>query len=385
MRMMSERKKEENAIVEAAKALLRQNHRTVAGYTFTIPSPYEYRHQWLWDSCFHAIVLRHFDTAAAEKELISLMASQHKSGMVPHESKYTLFGTELPYTSRITQPPLIARAVLDVYSKSRNKKFLMDIFPRLQLYQSWLEEKREVSDVLKVIDSNESGEDNSVLWDDEFTIPTHMTYLRWLTTYVPFVPQKAAIKSVKSTVIYVDALHCMAEMAKTLGMKEYSSYYKEKSEAVAAAMAAVFKLKDGLYYSRTNKNRPILYKTNSLFAPMFAGIVTKSEAKKLVEEHLLNEKEFWTEFAIPTVAISEPKFSAKGYWRGPMWVNINWMLYRGLLRYGFKDVARQLLQKTIAAVKKSGFREYYNPLTGEGLGARQFGWSTLVADMILKK
>ncbi|MEK6837220.1 MAG: trehalase family glycosidase, partial [Nanoarchaeota archaeon] len=295
-----------------------------------------------------------------------------------------LFGMSLPYTSRITQPPLIARAVLDVYSKSRNRKFLIDVFPRLQLYHKWLEDRREVNGVLKVVDSNESGEDNSVLWDDELTIPLHKTYLRWLTTYVPFFPQKAAIKSVKATAIYADALHCMAEMAMVLGMKQYSNHYKEKSEAVAAAMTAVFKQKDGLYYSRTNKDKPIPYKTNSLFAPMFAGVLSKAEAKKLVGEHLLNEKEFWTPFPIPTVAISEPKFSAKGYWRGPMWININWMLHRALLRYGFKAVAAELLEKNIAAVRKSGFREYYNPLTGEGLGAKQFGWSTLIMDMMLK-
>lgn len=381
---MRKQKEGTNAIISAAEELLQKNRRTVSGNTFTIPSPYEYRHQWLWDSCFHAIVLRHFDIKAAEKELTSLMASQHKSGMVPHESKYTLLGIELPYTSRITQPPFIARAALDVYSKSRNKKFLKGIFPKLQLYQRWLEDKREAKDVLRVIDSNESGEDNSVLWDDEFAIPIHRSYLRWLTTYVPLMPQKAAIKSVKSTAIYADSLACMAEMAKILGMKERSSHYKEKSEAVAAAMAADFKLKDGLYYSRTNKDKPILYKTNSLFAPLFAGIVSKKEAKELVEEHLLNEKEFWTRYPIPTVAISEPKFSPKGYWRGPMWININWMLHRGLLRYGFKAVADELLEKTIAAVEKSGFREYYNPFTGDGLGAKQFGWSTLVADMILK-
>lgn len=382
---MKKQEKGTSAIITAAKELLQKNRRTVAGHTFTIPSPHEYRHQWLWDSCFHAIVLRHFDTKAAEKELISLMASQHKSGMVPHESKYLLLGMEMPYTSRITQPPLIARATLDVYKKSRDKGFLKTIFPHLQLYHTWLEEKREESGVLKVIDSNESGEDNSVIWDDEYHFPIHMTYLRWLTAYLPLVPQKAAIKSVKSTAIYADALESMAEIAKILGMKKYSSYYKEKSEAVAAAMTAVFKLKDDLYYSRTNKDKPILYKTNSLFAPMFAGIVSKKEAKELVEEHLLNEKEFWTLFPIPTVAVSEPKFNPTGYWRGPMWPNINWLLYRGLLRYGFKDVAAELLEKTIAAIKKSGFREYYNPLTGEGLGAKDFTWGTLILDMILQE
>ena len=378
-----EKEAELRSIVEAAKKLLRQNRRTVSGNTFTIPSPHEYRHQWLWDSCFHAIVLRHFDAAAAEKELISLMASQRKNGMVPHESKYALLGIELPYTSRITQPALIARAALEVYEKSGNRAFLAAIFPKLQFYHRWLEVKRETEEnVLKVVAPDESGEDNSVLWDDEYLLPIHLTYIRWLTTYVPFYPQLAAISSVKATAIYADALDCMAQLAAALGEKRLSRSYKDKNKAVVAAMAKTFRQKDGIYYSQTHRCKPILYKANSIFSPMFAGALSKKEAKSLVEEHLLNKKEFWTEYPVPSVAINEPKFSARGYWRGPTWVNINWIIYRGLLRYGLKDVAGMLLQKTTAVIKKSGFREYYNPLTGDGLGAKDFGWSTLIVDMI---
>ncbi|MBI2549916.1 hypothetical protein HYV83_01925 [Candidatus Woesearchaeota archaeon] len=376
---------DEKMVIEDAKRLLIQNRKTVGSWTFTVPSPHEYRHQWLWDSCFHAIALRHFDTAAAEKELLSLVASQHRNGMVPHESKYVLFGIKLPYTSRITQPPLIARAALDVYKKSRNKDFLRQIFPKLQLYHKWLEEEREIGNVLKVVDSNESGEDNSVIWDDEFTVPVHKTYLRWFTTYMPGFPQLAMIKSVKATAIYADALESMAGLARILGNKSLSSHYSEKHSKVVAAMKEAFKQKDRTYCSLTHNGKPIPYRTNSMFSPLFAAAITKKEAKSLVEGHLLNEREFWTPYPIPTVAISEKKFSAKGYWRGPMWINVNWIIYRGLLRYGFKDVAEQLLQKTIAAIKKSGFREYYNPLTGEGLGAKDFSWSALVMDMILQK
>ena len=381
-KLQSKKDSETAAIIKAAKELLRQNRRTVGGRTFTIPSRHEYRHQWMWDSCFHAIVLKHFDVEAAEKELESLMASQRKDGMVPHESKYFILGMRLPFTSRITQPPLVARAALEVYQKSRNKAFIAGIFPQLQLYHKWLELRREDGNVLKVIDSNESGEDNSVLWDDEYILPIHLTYARWLTTYVPLYPQLSAVRSVKSTAIYADALDCMAQLADVLQNKELSSYYRNKSKAVIAAMPKAFKYKDGLYYSLTHHGRRILYKTNSLFSPMFAGAISKKEATELVEDHLLNEKEFWTAYPIPTVAISEKKFSARGYWRGPAWVNINWLVHRGLLRYGFKSVAEELLQKTIAVIKKSGFREYYNPLTGDGLGAKDFGWSTLVVDMM---
>ncbi len=374
----------EATIVAAAKELLRKNRKTVSGYTFTIPSPYEYRHQWLWDSCFHAIVLRHFDTRAAEGELRSLVAAQRSNGMIPHEGKYNLFGHLLPFTSRITQPPFIARAVLDVYSKSLNMAFLAGVFSRLQQYNSWLEDKREINNVLKVVNPNESGEDNSVLWDKELPLPLHRAY-GWLSAYLPLLPQLLVVKSVTATSIYADSLESMARIARILGKKELSASYSKKHAVVVAAVTKMFKKEDGFYLSKTMTDKWLKYKTHSVFSPMFCGAVSKAEAKKLVDEHLLNEKEFWTPYAIPTVAVNERKFSAKGYWRGPMWMNINWMLHRGLTRYGLKAVAAELLEKTIAAVRKSGFREYYNPITGEGLGAKQFGWSTLVADMILEK
>ncbi|MBI2144864.1 hypothetical protein HYU18_00920 [Candidatus Woesearchaeota archaeon] len=377
---------EKEAIAEAAKKLLLANRRTVAGHTFTIPSPYEYRHQWLWDSCFHAIVLRHFDINAAEGELKSLLASQHRDGMIPHESKYSLFGTLLPFTSRVTQPPFAARAAWDVYSKGKNKEFLKEIFPKLEAYHNWLRKHREEGNVLKVVESDESGEDNSVLWDDIYKIPIHkFTYLRWFATYVPMFPQWAIIKSAKATSIYADAVDCMAQISRAVGQLKAARAYDKRKRAITAAMRKLFRAEDGLLYSTTMRNKHITYKTNSIFAPLFSGTFTRKEAKTCVEDHLVNEKEFWTPYAIPTVSISERKFSAGGYWRGPMWININWMLHRGLLRYGFKTVAAELLEKTVAAVKKSGFREYYNPITGAGIGAKQFGWSTLVADMILDK
>jgi hypothetical protein len=31
---------------------------------------------------------------------------------------------------------------------------------------------------------------------------------------------------------------------------------------------------------------------------------------------------------------------------------------------------------------RDGLREYYDPLTGRGLGARDFGWSTLLLDLV---
>ncbi len=386
IKLQSKKNDETSAIIAAARELLQKNRRTVAGHTFTMPSPHEYRHQYLWDSCFHAIALRQFDIAAAENELRSLLALQRKKGMVPHESKVELLTRiPTPLRSRVTQPPLIARAALDVYRKSGNKSFLAEVFPKLQLYHKWLGEAREANGVLRIADSNESGEDNSAIYDTELLLPWQVSYMRWLTAYMPLFPQWKNFRSVTQTSVYADALECMAEIAKILGEMRTGSRYSKKRAAVVAAMRKAFRQKDGLCHSITSKGKQVSCMSHEIFSPLFAAAVTKKEAVMLVEEHLLNAKEFWTPFPIPTVAVNEPKFSAKGYWRGPMWPNINWMLYRGLLRYGFKAVADELLQKTIAAVKKSGFREYYNPLTGDGLGAKDFTWGTLILDMILQK
>jgi len=70
-----------------------------------------------------------------------------------------------------------------------------------------------------------------------------------------------------------------------------------------------------------------------------------------------------------------------GLWRGPTWVCINWFLARGLRKHGFTDEAARIVEKTKELVLRGGFREFYNPFTGEPYGAPGFGWSTLVLDM----
>jgi hypothetical protein len=69
-------------------------------------------------------------------------------------------------------------------------------------------------------------------------------------------------------------------------------------------------------------------------------------------------------------------------WRGPSWINTAWLLAPALRRFGYAAEAEQLLGSCVELVERSGFREYYNPLSGEGLAARRFGWSTLLVDAL---
>ena len=91
---------------------------------------------------------------------------------------------------------------------------------------------------------------------------------------------------------------------------------------------------------------------------------------------------------LPSVALDDPAFTTRDhfwglrrYWRGPSWVNSAWLVWMGLLRLGYTDEAGVLAARLAKAVAVADVREYYDPRTGEGMGAEQFGWSTLAWEL----
>jgi glycogen debranching enzyme len=82
---------------------------------------------------------------------------------------------------------------------------------------------------------------------------------------------------------------------------------------------------------------------------------------------------------VPTVALDDPKYESLTMWRGPTWVNVNYLLIEGLQRAGFPVLARELRRRTLEMMlgDKDIF-EYYQPETGDGppKAASTFGWSS---------
>jgi glycogen debranching enzyme len=111
-------------------------------------------------------------------------------------------------------------------------------------------------------------------------------------------------------------------------------------------------------------------------------------SRRVVDEHLLNPQRFWLPYPVPSTAATEPSFVPgdcrylwiERYWRGPTWLFTTWFITRGLTRLGRDEEAVHLVDRTAELVRQSGFREYFNPLTGEGMGARKFGVATVVAE-----
>ena len=136
----------------------------------------------------------------------------------------------------------------------------------------------------------------------------------------------------------------------------------------------------GLYYDyNVRSGEPIRVNTASTFLPLFAGLASERQSQRLVEEYLLNPSEYapagdihhW----VTTTAKAEPAWEARRYWRGPVWIIMNWFLIDGLRRYGYNDLAEFIRKDTLGLIEDAGFREYYDPRDGSGCGSGDFSWS----------
>jgi putative isomerase len=130
-------------------------------------------------------------------------------------------------------------------------------------------------------------------------------------------------------------------------------------------------------------------KTWTNFVPLWARIATPAQAKRMIEEHILNPREFWCDYGIRTLAPSEPLYDAKaGYWRGPVWVISNYMVMHGLANYGHESEARQLAERTVNLLvgdikKTGGMNENYDPENGEpAAGGHFLSWNLLAEHMV---
>lgn len=149
--------KSQNKIYLGARKVLQQNFRG----SYTVPSSELYPHQWLWDSCFIAIGLRHYDLQRAKQELISLKRGQWKNGMLPNitfhsealnfdgdlwDSRISNFAPSDVKTSGITQPPMLAEAIYQVGLKLKEQQrieFYKEMIGCLVRYHQWLYLERD--------------------------------------------------------------------------------------------------------------------------------------------------------------------------------------------------------------------------------------------------
>ena len=400
-----------------AARILAQNRRTGhAGwndrnYAYVVPSPHSYPFQWFWDSCFHAIALTHVNLDWARDELTTLLHGAQANGFIPHQILWEKdrypeaaarqsekFGDR--YTSSSIQPPVLGVALERVYRATGDEAFLARCLPQTVAFYRWLADVRDPDDVglLAIIQPDESGADASPKFDPLMEYPKDngdlIRWIDWLyTRYQPLRFDDRAIlaldlfqvEEVFTNVFYVLGLQALARLC--AGDRALADDCTARAARTQAALVAkCYDEEAGAFFDLAGADeRPLRTVTITSLAPLALPTLDRAIVERLAA-HLRDPRTFGLPYPVPSVSRREPTFmpgNAHGFiWRGPTWINSNWLIDEGLRAHGFDDLHAALVDATCALVERSGFREYYDPFTADGFGSRDHSWSTIAVDMI---
>ena len=417
---------------QAAK-ILNDNNR--GGYT--VPSPRLYPFQWSWDSGFIALGLSYVDEDKAFAEIRNMFKGQWSNGMLPHmnfhhvdpsyfpgpelwSSHETKWAPKSLLTSGITQPPVYG-FVLSMMAERfwgvnhSFEKLVKEIYPKVIASHQYLYDFRDpYKEGLVYIHHNWESADNSPVWDDSLARiklteardvsslrrdlkvadasqrPTNDNYNRYIYLvdlfkkynyddkaifdHCPFLIQDILFNS-----MLIRSNEGLIHLATLL--KEDDTMLKEwNKKSISALNRKCWNNTDKFYYDFDLRiNKPINIKVSGGLMPLFAGACSQEQANDLRDTMMRSFKEDGYTLCA-SCAIDEPYFDPVKYWRGPIWINVNWMLYHGLKRYGFNKEATIVRNETIDLVEKNGFYEYFDPRPEipeqeKHLGGDNFSWT----------
>ena len=428
-----------HAIQKKAEAILEGNW--VNGWT--VPSRKLYPHLWNWDSGFTARGYLYVNPERAYEELRSLFRAQWSNGFLPHIVFNKRYMQHFPgpdywkahrsgmipegmYTSGISQPPvhatMIARALDLDPDRSRAVSFMREMYEKLANLHRFFYDNRDPDneDLVYIVHPWESGLDNSPLWDD--TLSTITTSTRWASRMQKRYdqlslngerPQRAYIEKYSYLVqclyrkrydwasmhdthpfrvqdVLFNTILCRAEqdlalVAREIG-KDPEPHLHRARRIAEACNRKLWDEEHGLYCD-FDLSRGKLINRDTVFSymPLFSGIPDKTRGMILLDT--LRTHCFCVAdgdcVAIPSYDMCQADFEGEFYWRGPVWVNVNWYLAQGVRDYGDRELSAWIEDSLLTLVHTHGFHEYYDPNTGRGLGAGDFSWTAaLILDII---
>ncbi|MFA5206733.1 MAG: trehalase family glycosidase [Lentisphaeria bacterium] len=314
-------------------------------HRWTTPDRWPHRGMWLWDSVFHAIGWRHFDPALAREMIDAVFDHQAADGRIPHAM--TPAGA-----SEITQPPVLAFGVQQVLDAEPRPDWLAALYPRLAAYVQWDLANRDTDGAglaewfiegNPMCRSGESGMDNSPRFDT--------------ATQLDAVDFNSFL-----------ALECetLAGFARQLGRPAEARNWEERHAVLCRLIRERLWSEAHRFFVdydvTAGAPSPVL--ASSGFLPLICGAATPEQAQELAR-HLADPATFGTPLPVPSVAAGDTAHYAKDMWRGPVWVNLNWLIAMGFERYGLAAAAAGLRARTRAEIERcceryGTFFEFYD-------------------------
>lgn len=358
--------------------------------------------------------------------------NDYRNGSRVWQSSVSSLSPPTVATSGITQPPLLAEAIFRIgkqLSKTEKTKLYKEFYPKILAYHNWLYTERDPhrEGLVILVHPWENGMDNTPPWMEELRF--HHTPL-WIKTIgklkidklIERLRQDTQTAGVHERISTLDALR-LYDVVRRMRRKKYQTNQilrhslftvedvffnsilirnnqilldiaKQLNEKIPnelrvqfakapIALESLWNEASGEYYSRNFvTTEPMKVSTIATFMPLYSRSINKERASQLVKL-LSDPKAYNLKFTVPSVSKKSKYFKDHHYWSGPIWINTNWLIVDGLRHYGFTHEAKKITQSTFELIEKSGFREYFSPLDGHGIGATDFSWTAaLVIDFI---
>lgn len=395
-------------VLAGARSVLEGNWcegRTPSGLDFgyTCPDIEKYPDQFFWDSCFHALAWSRIDPARAMRELRTLAAGQQPSGLIGHTTfwrgpcrasralTYNVLQRNAFQTATI-QPPLLGYIWAEVAERSGDGRFADEgrvVVRRLHEYLD--RERADVDGLIGILQPDETGLDATPAYDVPLGWRCHpkigfLALLAFNRRRGYQYRRVVADGGFHATDVLVNSAWVLGwEGLARLGEPGAAA---RAEELTSALVRRLFDPKAGTFFAEGPSGEALRVSTWAGLAPLALDRLPAEVAHRVLNEHLLNPSCFWLDYPVPSTSACEPTFVPgddrylwiERYWRGPTWLFSTWFILRGLLRLGYEAQAAHLVDRTLALVRQSGFREYFNPMTGEGMGARNFAVSTIAVE-----
>jgi putative isomerase len=325
------------------------------------PSKIFYVGVWQWDAFFHALAYRYIDKRLAQDQLRILLDHQTPEGLIPDaiHDEGTVTHLDFPIEADVTKPPLIAWAAWKLYEYDHDREFLDEIYEPIIRWNRWWFEKNDVDNngLCEYQHPYSSGLDDSPLWDGGMPVESPD-----LNSYLVLQQQS------------------LSKIAGVLGLQNDADTWLDRSKTMSQRLIEqMWDKEEGLFWAHRNGTVVKIRTPFSLF-PLLTGQLPPKISNRLVA-HLLDPKEFWPRYPVPSVALNDPNYDPQQMWRGPTWVNVNYLLAEGLEKSGFEHLALDLSRSSLELMNtQNDFYEYYNPETGENppKAASVFGWSSAI-------
>jgi len=331
-------------------------------------------------------------------------------------------------TGGISQPPMIAEAVVrigQVLPPGQKASWYRSVYRPLVAYHEWLyrERRGHGNGLVLQLHPWETGLDNTPPW---LGSPGHDHGPWWLdlmvatradrlasrlrrdTKYVPACQRSSTVEALRlysalrrirkdkydSAAVLRHPPFAIEDLTYNSILVRANTLLKQISQDISEllpagldsamreneqALETLWDQATESYYSRDTRTGALL-KEQSIAAlmPLYSGCIGGSRATHLARM-LADPAIFGAPYPVPTVPLTSRWFKPACYWQGPAWVNTNWLIIDGLRRYGFTAAAEALRRSTLELVRKSGFYEYYDPITGRPAGVRDFSWTAALA------